>query len=135
MAQQGGRARSQRQGKPVAQRARPEKRGGKQGGQAGPRDDVVAEFEPTADVVSGLGRKSETRLSAREILLSITQDEQASAHARASAARSLAEIDGSIGRHAPPPVRDAADIASLSRGDLVHELERLRAVVKAGPEA
>jgi len=125
MAQQGGRARSQRQGKPVAQRARPEKRGGKQGGQAGPRDDVVAEFEPIPA----------SRLSARYILQDIAEDPKAGAHARASAARALAEMDGSLGRHAPPPVRDTSDVASLSRGELVQELERLRAVVKAGPEA
>jgi len=53
-------------------------------------------------------------------------------HARAAAARTLAEIGGLIGRHAIAPSRGAtADVADLDRADLVRELERLRARVAA----
>jgi hypothetical protein len=51
------------------------------------------------------------------------------ANARASAARTLAEMDGHIGRHQAAPDRTASTpLAALSRADLVGELERLRAV-------
>ena len=105
--------------------SRPEKRGVKQGGQSGPQEGTG----------SAVREKAGSGLSARYILQNIAEDPKAGAQARASAARALAEMDGSLGRHAPPPVRDTTDVASLSRGELVQELERLRAVAKAGPEA
>jgi hypothetical protein len=50
------------------------------------------------------------------------------ANARASALRTLAEINGLIGRHAMAPER-AADtpVSELNRDELVLELARLRA--------
>jgi hypothetical protein len=51
------------------------------------------------------------------------------ASARVTAARTLAEIEGLIGRHQQSPDRAAiAPVSSLSRADLVTELERLRYV-------
>jgi hypothetical protein len=105
--------------------SRPEKRGVKQGGQSGPQEGTGSDVRDKG--VSGL--------SAVQILRSLAENTEANAMSRTSAARALAEIEGQLGRHAPPPVRDTSDIASLSRGELVQELERLRAVAKAGPEA
>jgi hypothetical protein len=79
---------------------------------------------PTAD-----GPGSE----AWDILLRLAADPDMPAAARASAARTLAEMQGSIGRHAPPPPRHDVDVAQLSRAELVQELERLRALVPVNP--
>lgn len=46
---------------------------------------------------------------------------------RAVAARTLAEMEGLIGRHAAPPERHMGDVALLSREELVRELDQLRA--------
>ena len=67
-----------------------------------------------------------------QVLRTIAEDNQAGAAARASAARTLAEIEGRIGRHAPAPERRTTDVAVLSRDELVRELERLRASVGSG---
>jgi hypothetical protein len=56
-------------------------------------------------------------------------DPNMAANARASAARTRAEMDGHIGRHQQAPDRTlSAPVAGLSRADLVAELERLRAL-------
>lgn len=65
-----------------------------------------------------------------DILRALAADTAMPAAARASAARTLAEMQGSIGRHAPPPPRHDVDVAQLSRAELVQELERLRAQFK-----
>lgn len=70
-------------------------------------------------------------LTARAILENIASDPTNNAMSRANAARALAEMDGQLGRHALPPVRDTQDVATLSRADLVRELERLRAAHSA----
>jgi hypothetical protein len=64
----------------------------------------------------------------RAQLQRLVSDDNCPAHARASAARTLAELDGLIGKHQQAPERNAsAAIEGLSRSDLVAELERLRA--------
>ncbi len=66
------------------------------------------------------------------ILQDLVRNDLTTPHARAAAARTLAEIGGLIGRHAIAPSRGAtADVADLDRADLVRELERLRARVAA----
>jgi hypothetical protein len=65
---------------------------------------------------------------ARKVLLQVARDPKASATARTHAARTLAELDGWLGKHQQAPDRTADMIlSSLSRADLVRELARLRA--------
>src|SRR5262245_55546840 len=55
------------------------------------------------------------------------------ASARVSAARTLAEMDGLLGKHSLAPDRDnTAPIEALSREDLTRELARLREAVALG---
>ena len=75
-------------------------------------------------VQDGIGRDGWDALRA------IVSDMQAPAAARASAARTLAEIEGRLGRHAPPPPRATVTVDQLTRAELVAELERLRALVQ-----
>jgi len=66
-------------------------------------------------------------------LRSVIEDLDAPATARVAAARTLAEINGQIGRHQVAPSRVATEgLASLSRDQLVLELERLREVCNLG---
>lgn len=62
----------------------------------------------------------------RQVLRQIATDGKAPAAARAQAARTLAEMLGALGRHAPPPAEDAPDVASMSRAELERELARSR---------
>lgn len=63
----------------------------------------------------------------RAVLWRLARDPKATATARASAARTLAEMDGIIGKHQQAPERISdATLATLSRSDLVQELARLR---------
>jgi hypothetical protein len=69
------------------------------------------------------------------VLMDMVKSDLTTPHARAAAARTLAEISGLIGKHAVAPSRGAtADVADLDRADLVRELERLRARVAAPGE-
>lgn len=69
----------------------------------------------------------------RRALRSVIDNEEASATARVQAARTLAELDGRLGRHQVAPSRSASEgLAILSRDDLVSELERLREVCELG---
>lgn len=52
------------------------------------------------------------------------------AAARVTAARTLAEIEGLIGRHQASPERPDQPLHSLSRDALIAELERLRTLIK-----
>ena len=64
----------------------------------------------------------------RGTLASLARDPKATGTARASAARTLAEMDGLIGRHQTRPDRAAGlPVEDLSRADLIAELSRLRA--------
>jgi hypothetical protein len=65
---------------------------------------------------------------ALEVLRTLASDPTANAHARASAARTVAEIQGLIGKHSVAPDRTGTiPIGELSRSDLTQELTRLRA--------
>jgi hypothetical protein len=68
----------------------------------------------------------------RQALENLALSENFPASARVTAARTLAEIDGMIGRHQVVPERQAEPVHSLSRDALVAELERLRTLVDLG---
>lgn len=59
---------------------------------------------------------------ARTALRDIARDPAAPAAARASAARTLAEISGAIGRHSEKP-RDNKDITEMDEGELERAAE------------
>ena len=62
----------------------------------------------------------------------ILDDPNGSTASKASAARTLAEIEGLIGRHQQVPTRTQdKGLGELTRAELVQELDRLRALVHA----
>jgi hypothetical protein len=65
--------------------------------------------------------------SLRKVLL----DQNATPAAKASAARTLAEIVGIIGRNSKPPSDDGKPLASMSRDEMAAELAALEAERKA----
>jgi hypothetical protein len=66
-------------------------------------------------------------------LQNLINDKQTPASAKVTAARTLAEIDGRIGRHQSAPSPNAsAPLATLSRDQLIAELERLRTLFELG---
>jgi len=66
-------------------------------------------------------------------LQDLLKNEDLPASARVTAARTLAEIEGLIGRHQPAPVQGTtAPLSSLSRDELIGELERLRTAIDLG---
>jgi hypothetical protein len=67
-----------------------------------------------------------------ETLTNLLNSNDIPASARVIAARTLAEIEGLIGRHQAAPERAGAALASLSRAELVAELERLRSLIGMG---
>jgi hypothetical protein len=70
----------------------------------------------------------------REQLEQLVADPKTTSNARASAARTLAEIDGLIGKHqAQPPRDETVSLDALSREELINELARLRAACAATP--
>lgn len=69
----------------------------------------------------------------RATLAKLLKDPTIPANARVVAARTLAEMDGQIGRHqSAPSATGTAAVASLSRDQLVTELGRLRALLDLG---
>lgn len=73
------------------------------------------------------------RYAVRKQLETLAKSPQAPAAARVTAARTLAEIDGLIGKHQQPPDRLASSqLHELSRAELSAELERLRALIDLG---
>lgn len=63
----------------------------------------------------------------RAKLLKVMDDPKAPPQSKASAGRTLAEMDGLIGRHQAAPSRGATmPVGQLSRADLEAELVRLR---------
>lgn len=68
---------------------------------------------------------------ARELTL-ILENPSFPAAARVQAARTLAELEGRIGRHQAAPERDSRPIAALSRDELIGELDRLRTLFSLG---
>ena len=82
--------------------------------------------------VSG-NHRTNARYAVRKQLENLAKSPQAPAAARVTAARTLAEIDGLIGKHQQPPDRlSTSQLHELSRTELVAELERLRALVGLG---
>jgi hypothetical protein len=73
-------------------------------------------------------KKSDTvRDIAQQALVEIASDPDAPSAARASAARTLLEMEGAIGRNqTPPSVTEDRPLSSLSRADLEAELSRLQ---------
>lgn len=70
------------------------------------------------------------KLGPEALLANLASDAALNPNARAAAARTLAEIQGLVGRHQPKPDRTAGvAIETLSREDLQSELSRLRALV------
>jgi len=67
-----------------------------------------------------------------EYLQAIVQDQDAPAAARVNAARTLAEMQGQIGRHQAEPERTAPSLSTLSRDQLVQELAQLRTAIGLG---
>lgn len=64
-----------------------------------------------------------------QTLRSILTDTTASAAAKASAARTLAEIEGALGRHAAPPASSAKPLTEMTREELEAELAAEGAVI------
>lgn len=70
--------------------------------------------------LSSMDNKGLVVFSLRQILT----DAGASAAAKASAARTLAEIEGVLGRHAAPPKDASKPLASMTREELEAELAK-----------
>jgi hypothetical protein len=69
----------------------------------------------------------DTRELALAALRDICGNPDAPAAARAQAARTLLEIDGSLGKHALPPIKPGnKPLAELSREEMAAELQALR---------
>lgn len=72
-------------------------------------------------------KRDTVREIAQKALLGIASDANAPAAARASAARTLLEMEGAIGRNQSPQApTDDKPLSSLSRADLEAELSRLQ---------
>jgi len=69
---------------------------------------------------------------AMNALRQIAKSRKAPANARASAARTLLELQGKLGRHSSKPRDQNKSLSSMSRAELVHELELLRAQLRSG---
>ena len=84
--------------------------------------------------ISGTGGQRENVVGtpgyAVSALRAILDNPEANAPAKASAARTLAEIEGRIGRHQQAPIDRTGDrpVSALSRVELERELARLRTV-------
>ena len=90
---------------------------------AGPGIDKVLCSTDTSDTEPSVG------YVVRAALTKLMNDPETIGSARASAARTLAEMDGMIGRHQTAPERNASiPVHALSRTDLERELTRLRRV-------
>jgi hypothetical protein len=103
-------------------------------------DDVVRDPDKEAIGTSGVNPEQEPdgmapepdgmaqgQVYLRSILMALLSDPGAPPAAKASATRTLAEMDGLIGRFQQAPDRaSAVSVASLSRAELVRELARVR---------
>src|SRR5215831_2247222 len=90
-----------------------------------------------ARVNKGLGpvdqdKHATSRYEVTDHLRGLIASEDIPAAAKVTAARTLAEMEGLIGRHRLAPERAEAPVSSLSREALVSELERLRTLVDLG---
>lgn len=83
-------------------------------------------------VTTKLGNDTVKVSSYEASLKTIVNSDFYPASARVTAARTLAEIEGRIGRHQAAPERAGAPLSTLSRAELVAELERLRTLMGLG---
>lgn len=81
--------------------------------------------------VRGDTKKTEN-FEVKQLLSGIAQSDRASASAKVNAMRTLAEMQGFIGKHQAAPERQGAPLSLLSRAELVSELERLRTLMGLG---
>lgn len=114
---------------------------GKLRGQAGLSRDKVAgnirnTTKPSQNTTKPSGPSGNTtKTSGYEVaaeLRNLLKSNDIPASARVTAARTLAEIEGLIGRHQAAPERAGQPLSALSRGELVSELERLRTLFDVG---
>jgi hypothetical protein len=83
--------------------------------------------------ISGRDKGNSKGYAAREALTGVLSDRSSPASAKVFAARTLAEMDGRLGRHQAPPSNLATvPLSQLSRDQLVEELGRLRALIDLG---
>jgi hypothetical protein len=68
----------------------------------------------------------------RDQLRALVSAPDTPAAAKVNAVRTLAEIEGLLGRHQAAPERQSGAVSELSRDELVLELERLRTLVDLG---
>ena len=93
------------------------------------RDKRTLSRDTQQDVVSVGAPKPPDDVSIKSVLTDLLQNPANSPVLRASAARTLAEMDGLVGRHQAVPDRGQdTPVEHLSRADLVLELGRLRAL-------
>jgi hypothetical protein len=59
-------------------------------------------------------------------LRQVLADPDAPAAAKTQAARTLLEVEGLLGRHAPAPVASRQDLSTMTRAELLVELEAMR---------
>lgn len=64
---------------------------------------------------------------AKQALRDVMNDRDAPAAARAAAARTMLELGGALGRHAPAPLDPSKPTSDMSREALMAELHALRA--------
>lgn len=86
----------------------------------------------TTTANSGRNHTPNASYQVRTQLENLLSNKDLPASARVTAARTLAEIEGLIGRHQSVPERTGQPISSLSRSELVAELERLRTLFGLG---
>ncbi len=78
--------------------------------------------------------KTSSGYNLRAKLLKVMDNPKASPQAQASAGRTLAEMDGLIGRHQTAPAKGASvPVGQLSRAELEQELARLRDKCSVSP--
>jgi hypothetical protein len=88
---------------------------------------------PVGDVGTRQNKTKAGGYAAREALAKVLKDQHSPASAKVFAARTLAEMDGRLGRHQAPPSNLATvPLSQLSRDQLVEELGRLRALIDLG---
>jgi hypothetical protein len=100
-------------------------------GPAGPQAVGLSSSNAGGPTLAGNSGET-TRYEVFDHLRALVSDPTAPAAARVNAARTLAEMDGLIGRHQVVPERDTPSLATLSREALIAELERLRTAVELG---
>lgn len=66
------------------------------------------------------------RALAAQALRDVIADQDAPAAAKTQAARTLLEMEGALGKHQTPPVATRQDLSTMTRAEILAEIERLR---------